>query len=141
MIDLARRRSAGLTTVEHVVGDFLTVPAGRRYDVVSCVAALHHVPLVDGLQRLRELTAPGGRLVVIGLARAADARDVALNAASVVAHRVAVARRGYWQHPAPVTDPAQSTHEIRDAAARILPGSRLRSRLYWRYTLEWTAPG
>lgn len=118
----------------------LPAPHAGPFDLVTCVATLHHLALDDGLRRLRDLTAPGGRLVVIGLANPAGARDLVLSLASVVAHRVAVARRGYWEHPAPVADPSHSTADVRTAAARILPGSVLRSRLYWRYTLEWTAP-
>jgi 2-polyprenyl-3-methyl-5-hydroxy-6-metoxy-1,4-benzoquinol methylase len=30
--------------------------------------------------------------------------------------------------------------DVRAAAARSLPGSTFRSRLYWRYTIEWRAP-
>lgn len=127
----------------YVAGDALAPlpdPHTGPFDIVTCVATLHHLPLEDGLRRLRELTAPGGRLLVIGLARPSGADELALSLASVVAHRVAVARRGYWEHPAPVADYSHSTAEVRAAAARILPGSVLRPRLYWRYTLQWTAP-
>jgi hypothetical protein len=58
-------------------------------DLVACVATLHHLGLDRGLKRLRELTAPGGRLVVVGLARSSTALDRALSAWSIPANRVA----------------------------------------------------
>lgn len=140
MLDLAREATPAGAPAEFLEGDLLTVPEARRFDVVACVATLHHVPLEAGLARLRDLTAPGGRLVVIGLAQPSSPWDLCLSLASVVAHRAAARHRGYWEHPAPVTEFTETVREVRSAASRLLPGSRLRSRLYWRYTLEWVAP-
>ena len=140
MLDLARAATPAGAPAEFLEGDLLTVPEARRFDVVACVATLHHVPLEAGLARLRDLTAPGGRVVVIGLARPSSPWDLGLSLASGAAHRAAVRRRGYWEHPAPLAEITETGREVRRAARRILPGSTLRSRLYWRYTLEWTAP-
>ncbi len=41
----------------------------------------------------------------------------------------------------PVARPRESLAEIRRAAARILPGVRVRRRFYYRYTLTWDRPG
>jgi hypothetical protein len=42
---------------------------------------------------------------------------------------------------APVAAPATTLPEIRQAALRVLPGARVRRRLFWRYSLRYTAPG
>jgi hypothetical protein len=44
--------------------------------VVSAVASLHHMDARSGLIRLRSLVAPGGVLVVIGLARSDLPKDI-----------------------------------------------------------------
>jgi len=143
MVELARALAAGeprSADLDYVVADVLDAPRLGTFDLVACVATLHHVGLERGLERLRELTAPGGRLVVVGLARPSTRLDRALDAWSVPANRVASAARGYWEHPAPVRDPDESYDDVRAAADRVLPGSTFRSRLYWRYTIEWRAP-
>jgi len=134
------RAPAGATALEYRVGDLLGMPTDERFDLVTCVATLHHLELEPGLRRLRVLTAPGGRLVVVGLAGTTRASEVALSLATVVVDPLAKAARGYWEHPAPVQDPAHSYETVARTAATVLPGSRFRRRMYYRYTLEWTAP-
>lgn len=53
------------------------------YDVITCVAALHHLPFTETLTRFRDQLAPGGTLVVVGCAREADAVDDALGLVSI----------------------------------------------------------
>lgn len=134
----ARTLADGDASLEYRAENFLTMPLAERFDLVTCFATLHHVELAAGLTRLRELTAPGGRLVVVGLARTAGPLDVALSLASVAVDPVVKAVRGYWEHPAPVADPDHSYADVAAAAARTLPGARFRRRLYYRYSLEWT---
>ncbi|WP_366180014.1 methyltransferase [Actinomyces timonensis] len=113
-----------------------------RFETVTCVAVLHHLPLEAGLERLAELVAPGGRLIVVGLAANRSAWDWLLSAASILPIRIASA----WHHESrdidvPVVQPRESLAEIRRVAARVLPGSRVRRRFYYRYTLTWERPG
>ena len=143
MVELARALAAGeprSADLDYVVADVLDAAQLGTFDLVTCIATLHHLGLDRGLERLRELTAPGGRLVVVGLARPSTPLDRALSDWSVLANRVATAARGCWEHPAPVRDPDETYDDVRAAAARALPGSAFRSRLYWRYTIEWRAP-
>ncbi|HEX5332228.1 MAG TPA: class I SAM-dependent methyltransferase [Cellulomonas sp.] len=143
MIELARGLAAGESrsaALDYVVADVLDAAQLGTFDLVACVATLHHLGLDRGLERLRDVTAPGGRLVVVGLARPSSPLDRTLGAWSVPLNRVAMAVRGYWEHPAPVRDPDETYDAVRVAAARTLPGSMFRSRLYWRYTIEWQAP-
>jgi len=110
------------------------------FDVVACIAVVHHLPLEAGLERLRDLTAPGGVLVIVGLAREHSAWDWIVTALAVPANRIARMLRGEFQHGSPIADPQESYGEVRAAAKRILPGVRYRRRLYWRYTLVWRRP-
>ncbi|HEY5518054.1 MAG TPA: class I SAM-dependent methyltransferase, partial [Cellulomonas sp.] len=90
MVELARALSVGeprSADLDYVVADVLDATHVGTFDLVACVATLHHLGLDRGLERLRELTAPGGRLVVVGLARPSTPLDRALSAWSVPANR------------------------------------------------------
>ncbi|MFC4564121.1 class I SAM-dependent methyltransferase [Nocardiopsis mangrovi] len=119
----------------------------RRWDAITLVAVLHHLPLVPTLRELRDCLTPGGRLVVVGCFRESGPADLLAALPAMVANPV----MGLVKHPAradappvnmtaPTADPRESLAEIRAAAARELPGARIRRRLFWRYTLVYDAP-
>ncbi|WP_026917378.1 class I SAM-dependent methyltransferase [Gordonia shandongensis] len=140
----ARGRTADRTNAEVIVGDIMAAPelVARQFDLVVCIAALHHLPLRAALERLRALVAPGGELRIIGLAANRSVGDWLVSAALVVPVHVMSLIRGESTDDAMVTArPHESLAEIRRAAATTLPGSRLRRRLYFRYSLTWTDPG
>jgi SAM-dependent methyltransferase len=122
---------------------------GERYDAVTMVASLHHLDLGPALGHARELLAPGGRLLVVGLARPASRADVAIDVVSALLNPVV----GLLRHPRPlrtptpphdpsmpVRDPDVTFAEVARTARDLLPGARCRRRLFFRYTLEWTHP-
>lgn len=140
-VSVARATHGGVTGLGFEQGDVLdTSPAGAPFDLVTCSATIHHMPLDAALSRLAQLTAPGGTLVVVGLARDASIADLALSGFTVLASRIARARRGWYDHGAPMEDPTDSWATVRRTAQRVLPGVTFRRRLYWRYTLVWQKP-
>ena len=132
-------RAVGGPGVDFVAGDVLDVPDGQ-FDLVTCFATLHHLDLEAGLRRLAALTAPGGHLVVVGLAAARTPVDAVAGIAAVPVAQVVDRARGTWDHGSPVVDPVDSYADVRRAARAVLPGVRWRRRLYWRYSLEWRRP-
>ncbi|MGP9694715.1 class I SAM-dependent methyltransferase [Brachybacterium sp. AOP25-B2-12] len=117
------------------------------FDLVTMVAVLHHLELAPALQEVRRLLAPGGRLLVVGLAVPRTPRDRAWDVASMVTNPLIGLVKHPWPHPAdapaapiPVADPSLSFSSIRAVARRELPGARMRHRLGFRYTLAWEAP-
>ncbi|RMI46286.1 class I SAM-dependent methyltransferase [Streptomyces triticirhizae] len=119
-----------------------------HYDFVTCLASLHHVPFAT-VSRLRETLAPGGVLVVLGCyaERTPADRAVSLAAAPVnaVARLTVAAGERLRGRPrdlvrAPVRRPTVPLAEIRSDAARLLPGSRVRRLLFWRYLLVFRQP-
>ncbi|WP_063057739.1 class I SAM-dependent methyltransferase [Nocardia sienata] len=145
--EIAARRFAADPAVRVVRAGFAEREAGRRWDAVTLVAVLHHLPLVSTLRELRESLAPGGRLVVVGCFRAAGRADGFAALPAVVANPV----MGMIRHPsratappphmsAPVADPRETLAEIRAAVAAELPGARIRRRMFWRYSLVYDAP-
>ncbi|MEU6892091.1 class I SAM-dependent methyltransferase [Streptomyces sp. NPDC046557] len=133
--------------VTFAAGDALTAIPPGPYQVVTCVAALHHMPFDRALAAFRDRLAPGGTLVVVGLARAETVGDHLLGALAIPLN-AAVAWLRNRGRPAPRPDamtaptrpPVMTFGEIRDQSRAALPGARPRRRLFWRYTLVWRAP-
>ncbi|MBL7498339.1 class I SAM-dependent methyltransferase [Frankia sp. CNm7] len=143
-IDEARRYLGDLDPgdIEYVVGDFLTHPfEPASFDVVTSVAALHHVDAATGLARMRDLLSPGGLLAVIGLARTTLPNDLPRELAAAAVNPWYRSRKGCWEHSSPVVWPPPVTYpQMRALATELLPGSEFRRRLLWRYTLIWRKP-
>ncbi|MGY5045953.1 class I SAM-dependent methyltransferase [Streptomyces sp. 900105755] len=142
MIRRAQKRDAG--NVAFLEGDYLDgalLDAGS-YDFVSAVAVIHHAPFDDAIERLVELLAPGGRLVVVGMACDRTLLDWVVSGCGVPASRLNARLRGGKRAPSdmPVEDPIMNWGEVRRATAHVLPGRRYRRRLLWRYTLVWDKP-
>jgi 2-polyprenyl-3-methyl-5-hydroxy-6-metoxy-1,4-benzoquinol methylase len=131
--------------------DFCSTAGDGRADLITMVAVLHHLDLDDTLTRIPALLAPGGRLLVVGLARADSLADLAFDVISGAANPV----MGMIKHPRPahlqqrtvdgqpvmpVKDPATTLAEITTAARARIPGSTIRRRLFFRYTLRWDKP-
>ncbi|QAY70561.1 class I SAM-dependent methyltransferase [Xylanimonas protaetiae] len=137
-------------------GDGLVPAAGVRG--LTMIASFHHLAHERGLEatleHARALLAPGGRLVVVGLARPSVTADYVVDMVSVVLNplmglvkraqgltfrRAAPAEAGRNEAGMPVRDPDETYTDVAQAAARVLPGARVRRRLWFRYSLEWTA--
>lgn len=141
--DVVTRARTQVPGATWVVGDVLDHPLEPgAYDVVASVATLHHLPdLAAGLNRLAELTAPGGVLAVVGLARSTRLGDVSYEVAGAVQHWLLTRRRPFWEHSAPTVWPPPHTYaEVRRTATAVLPGVRWRRLAMWRYSLLWSRP-
>ena len=155
--DMAAAAGARLRDVPRVsvqrcdFADFSSAAGDGGADLITMVAVLHHLDLDDTLARIPPLVAPGGRLLVVGLARADSLADLAFDVVSAAANPV----MGMIKHPrpvrlrqptlgeqsaVPVMDPATTLAEITKAARAHLRGSTVRRRLFFRYTLRWEKP-
>ncbi|MCH6159437.1 class I SAM-dependent methyltransferase [Streptomyces marispadix] len=131
------------------------LPQGR-YDFVSCLASVHHMPFRPAVEALRGALAPGGTLVVLGCYPERSPVDYAWSGAAIPVNavaRAAVAVRercagGRSVLPrlspgvpprvrAPVARPEVPLKQIRQQAAELLPGSTVRRLLFWRYLLVY----
>ncbi|MEV7565339.1 class I SAM-dependent methyltransferase [Streptomyces tanashiensis] len=148
IIARARELTAPTAPVAYAVEDALADTGDDgAYTAVTCLATLHHLPPAEALERFRERLAPGGTLVVLGLSRPDAPADHLLGLLSVPLN----AATGWLKNrgrpaPRPVAmtaatrDAEESLAEIALLARRILPGARIRRRLFWRYTLVWRKP-
>jgi SAM-dependent methyltransferase len=139
---VARARERGIPGADlRVAGLDDFDPEGRWFDLVTVVATLHHLPLEPALTRLRALVRPGGELRVVGLARNVSPADMLWSAVTLMPTVLGDRRHGGVVDPdVGLAEPTESLADVRSAARRVLPAARIRRRLYWRYTLTWTAP-
>ncbi len=133
----AAGRLAGLETVDLSHADFMSCePAGRRFDLITFVASLHHMPLRPALERARDLLRPNGLIAVVGLSANKTVRDWLWSAMCLPAVRVASALhhkvRDIGVH---TSRPRESLDAIRRVAADALPGASIRRALYYRYLM------
>jgi SAM-dependent methyltransferase len=131
--------------------EFAAAAGDGEADLITMVAVLHHLDLDSTLARIPGLLAPGGRLLVVGLARVNSMADLAVDLISAAVNPV----MGLIKHPRrgrpadkpapgqpamPVRDAATTLAQITAAARTHLPGATVRRRLFFRYTLRWDKP-
>jgi 2-polyprenyl-3-methyl-5-hydroxy-6-metoxy-1,4-benzoquinol methylase len=140
-LELARHQAAA-DNIDYVLGDFLDQPfEPGSFDAVVSVAALHHMDPAAALRRMAELLRPGGRLIVVGLARSRTPWDLAYDLAGLVVTQRHKRTKGQWESAAPtVWPPALSHGEIRRLARQILPGVAYHRYILFRYSLSWAKP-
>lgn len=121
-----------------------TFPAdSRRYDFVSMVAVLHHLPLVAGIRGARGAVAPGGRLVIVGVYRE-EPSDALFSIISLVLNPII----GLLRHPrtaaqlppnmlAPAVPATDAYRLIKNALETELPGVKVHRTPFWRYVAIW----
>jgi SAM-dependent methyltransferase len=137
--------------IGYVLGDFASVPLRpESLDFISSVAALHHMDAELALRQMADLLRPGGVLAVIGLAGDKLPMCLRWDVPAMAASRTRRAIDGWHRRGAarpadsyesPIFwPPPLSYRELGELAGRVLPGSRFRRRLYWRYSLTWTKP-
>jgi SAM-dependent methyltransferase len=134
-------RAAAPSNATFVEADFLSaeLPA-EHYDFIAAVASLHHMDHAGALRRMAHLLRPGGRLVVIGLARSRSPVDFAIGAAGLAASRLHRVQKGWWEPEVAIVEPELSWRQVRAASRATLPDVRYRRRLLWRYSLVWERP-
>lgn len=144
IIDRAHALTPHTTPVTFTTGQAPDALPHGPFDVITCLAALHHMPFTPTLRALRALLAPDGILLVLGLYRQSTPIDHLLSSAAIPTN-LALG----WLHnrgrpaPRPVamtapTLPVKMTFpHILHQAQELLPGARLRRHLFWRYTLFW----
>ncbi|KFZ76795.1 methyltransferase [Amycolatopsis sp. MJM2582] len=150
MIELARAAgSPGPGTISYRQADVVAEKLpDEAYDFISCLAMLHHVPF-DTVTKLRDALVPGGVLAVLGLGRPSTVGDYAralvaspVNAlARVIVYAGERLNGGADPLPtAPIVETFPPMSRIRRDAAGLLPGSKVRNLLFYRYLLVYRRP-
>ena len=132
----ARRLGGDIT---YVLGDLEHVDLPENgFDVVTAVAMLHHVDQHAALRHMARLVAPGGVLLVVGLAKSRTVSDYACDLRDAITVRRHSFRKEIWHTTAPMTwPPPLSWDGARQAALDVLPTATFRRVPYFRYCLTW----
>jgi 2-polyprenyl-3-methyl-5-hydroxy-6-metoxy-1,4-benzoquinol methylase len=113
-------------------------PGEASFDLITFVASLHHLPLRDTLQKVRQMLRPAGQLAVVGLSANKSVADWLWAGLSTPVARVgSLLHRETRDIGVAVTDPNEGLGEIRRAVTDVLPGARIRRGVYYRYRLLW----
>ena len=140
-IAIAEAAMPPLPNIRFLTADILTAPLpGAGFDFITAVATLHHLPLEAALLRFRDLLAPGGTLAIIGLYRSQSAQDSLFAVAGRIASWTFRRTRHYTEMTAPIQPPTTILAQIRNAAELLLPGSVVKRRLLFRFSLVWRKP-
>jgi 2-polyprenyl-3-methyl-5-hydroxy-6-metoxy-1,4-benzoquinol methylase len=127
--------------ITYVLDDFMTYPfAPESFDAVTSVAALHHMPVREALERMRTLLRPGGTLALVEIAQSRSPRDFGCDGLGAVSHRLHRLTKQHRQHLSPVLEPTMSYGETRALIAEELPGARYRRLVLFRYSVVWHKP-
>ena len=147
MIARARAASPADSGAHYLQGDFRDTPAaGETFDVVTAIAALHHLPIDEALVLAAARVRPGGLLLVVDLHEPVHLPRAARRlGAWCLAHwdalrearktRPPEVRRAWLAHGDKERVPTAA--EIRSACARLTPRPALRFHLRWRWSLAW----
>lgn len=148
MIRVARARSTTFGNLEFELADVMTWEFPKaRFDFVCSIATLHHLAQGELLPKLRDALKPGGVLVVLDLVASQGLRERLLDVVALGASgTLRLLHNGRLKPPAEVRkaweqhgkqDHYSTTDQIRALANEILPGSIVKRRLLWRYTLVY----
>ncbi len=90
---------------------------------------------------MKELTAPGGVVGVVGLAKSRSRRATTHETGSASSRRACDGSGDpHTMVTAPICDPEETYREVRTVARDVLPGVRFRRHNLFRYSLVWTRP-
>lgn len=121
--------------------------AASDVDLITMIAVLHHLDVPAALHAVRHLLAPGGRLLVVGLAPPQSATDHLWDIASMATNPLIGVVKHPWPSPVghqlppfPVQDPTLPFADLRRLVQREMPGAEVRHRLGFRHTIAWMKP-
>ena len=150
MLERARQTHSA-PNIEYIRGNILDMdfPDGSL-DAIVTTATAHHLPYEWLLRFARDKLKPGGTLAILDLIRTERWWETLYWGAAAVPNAVMnLLKNGRLQKDDPHAAALWDKHGAHDvymsfselrAAARVLPGAKLRRRLFWRYTLMWTKP-
>ncbi len=136
----AQAACAGEGGLRFVCASFEDYTTEERFDAVLIVASLHHMAAEAALEKAKALLAPGGRLLVLGLAAPSSAADRLRDVCRLLPTRLGSGlhrMRSSEELGLPTSYELPPMAALRGLFRRLLPGAKLRHCLYWRYWLEW----
>lgn len=123
-----------------VCTSFESFEAEEPFDAIVFVVSIHHMDMEKTLTKAKGLLAPGGVIVIVGLASPSSALDLAIEALRVVPswvssrlHRM----RTSEDLGIPTSYELPTMAHVREVTSRLLPGATIQHALHWCYLLTW----
>ena len=151
MIRVARSRSAQFDSLEFQLADAMSweFPVSH-FDFICSIATLHHLEQRELFVKMRDALKPRGVLVVLDLVESNGLLERMLDVVALgVSSSLRLIHNGRLNPPAEVRnaweqhgkhDHYSTASQMRALADEILPGSSVKRRLLWRYTLVYQKP-
>ena len=151
MIRVARTRSAQFDNLEFQLADAMSWDFPQsHFDFICSIATLHHLEQRELFVKMRDALRPRGVLVVLDLVESNGLLERMLDVVGLgVSGGLRLIHNGRLNPPAEVRkaweqhgqhDHYSTVSQMRALADEILPGSILKRRLLWRYTLVYQKP-
>jgi len=113
---------------------------GKRFDAILFVASIHHMNMVDAIEKAKRLLEPGGILLIVGLSKPSGLLDWMIEIARIVPSKIVSAIKGNLTSEAMDMEVSYDFPTM-DAVRRIcrehLCGCTIRYGLHYRYLLTW----
>ncbi len=139
MIERAQAETSN-PRVQFVEADFMHYDFADRFDFITAMASLHHMPFEPALEKITSLLRPGGVLAVLGVFREASVADVGIALVASPVNVFYALSRGWSSSGAPTRPADMSLREIHKSVSSHLSDACLRRLLLWRYFLTWQKP-
>ena len=151
MIRVARARSSRFENLEFQLADATTWDFSRsHFDFICSIATLHHLDQRQLLPKIKDGLKPGGVLVILDLVESSGLMERMFDVVGLgVSSALRLIHNGRLQPPPEVRkaweqhgkhDSYSTIKQMRALADEILPGSRVKRQLLWRYTLVYQKP-
>jgi 2-polyprenyl-3-methyl-5-hydroxy-6-metoxy-1,4-benzoquinol methylase len=142
---IARARAAvDSPNVSFLCAKFEEYRPEEPFDAVIFTASLHHMNMREALKKAKGILFPGGRLLIVGLAKPSSIPDHLLELLRVVPSGLLSALRSIRtaeEAGVPTQYEFPPMSEVRQAVRDLLPGASIRYGLHYRYLLEWRNMG
>ena len=115
-------------------------PNVQSFDAVIFVASIHHMSMVDALEKAKSMLEENGILIIVGLAKPSNFFDWVIELLRIVPSRVvsAVKQNATSEElDMDVSYDFPTMDEVRRIVRQVLPGHKLRYGLHYRYLLSW----
>ena len=115
-------------------------PMGQSFDAVIFVASIHHMNMMEALEKAKSLLAENGILLIVGLAKPSNAIDWIVELFRIVPSQVVSAVKKNTtseELDMEVSYDFPTMGEVRRICKDNLPGYKLRYGLHYRYLLSW----
>ena len=138
-IDRARAENAS-EKISYEVASFDEIDENEKYDAIVFVASIHHMNMSDTLDKVKKMLTPGGRLIIVGLAKPSTLTDRIIEAGRVIPSRIITNKHKAQSCESmgmTVSFDMPKLNDVRKVISEEIPYASWRQALHYRYLLKW----